>query len=435
MISQAENIALTQVGPRTPMGELMRRYWMPALLSWELAEADGEPVRVKLLGEQLVAFRDTEGRIGLLEELCPHRLVSLWLGRNEECGLRCVYHGWKFDVNGQCVDMMNEPPESDFPSKMTTVSYPTIEMGGVIWAYMGPREHMPAAPKFEWAAVQETHRHVTKNIQECNWLQALEGGIDSAHATILHRTLRPDTTYAGLRIDSPQVQGRPPDLEVDVTDYGYRYVGIRSLGDEGNHVRAYHFVMPFHQIRASQRGYRGKPGPVGFLASGHMWVPMDDNSVMVWNWDLSYDDPIEDQERVDMDRSYGRGPEHMLDSFRTRVNRDNSWMIDRAVQRTETFSGIEGVNAQDVAVQESMGYVVDRTRENLSRTDMAIVYARRMLLQATRTVAEGATPPGAGDNYYMLRPAQAVLPPGVDWRDALWDDLYPDGSQQRNGAS
>ncbi len=433
MISQAENIALTQVGPGTPMGELMRRYWMPALLSWELAEADGEPVRVKLLGEQLVAFRDTEGRIGLLEELCPHRLVSLWLGRNEECGLRCVYHGWKFDVNGQCVDMMNEPPESDFPAKMTTVSYPTIEMGGVIWAYMGPREHMPPAPKFEWAAVPATHRHVTKNIQECNWLQALEGGIDSAHATILHRTLRPDTTHAGLRIDSPHVQGRPPDLEVDFTDYGYRYVGIRSLGEEGKHVRAYHFVMPFHQIRASQRGYRGKPGPVGFLASGHMWVPMDDNSVMVWNWDLSYDDPIEAGERMDMDRSYGRGPEHMLDSFRTRVNRDNSWMIDRAVQKTETFSGIEGVNAQDVAVQESMGYVVDRTRENLSRTDMAIVYARRMLLQATRTVAEGATPPGAGDNYYMLRPAQAVLPLGVDWRDALWDDLYPDGSQQRNG--
>ena len=149
MISQAENVTLTQVGPGTPMGELMRRYWMPALLSWELAEADGEPVRVKLLGENLVAFRDTDGRIGLLEEFCPHRLVSLWLGRNEECGLRCVYHGWKFDVNGQCVDMMNEPADSDFPSKMTTTAYPTIELGGVIWAYLGPKEHMPPPPKFE----------------------------------------------------------------------------------------------------------------------------------------------------------------------------------------------------------------------------------------------------------------------------------------------
>ena len=308
-----------------------------------------------------------------------------------------------------------------------------MELGGVIWAYMGPKEHMPPAPRFEWASVPETHRHVTKNIQECNWLQALEGGIDSAHATILHRTLRPDTPHAGLRVDSAHVQGKPPDLEVDITDYGYRYAGIRSLGDEGNHVRAYHFVMPFHQIRASQRGYRGRPGPVGFLASGHMWVPMDDHSVMVWNWDLSYDDPIEADERTDMDRSYGRGPEHMRDSFRTRVNRDNNWMIDRAVQKTETFSGIDGVNAQDVAVQESMGYIVDRTRENLSRTDMAIIYARRQLLQAARTVAEGGTPPGAGDNYYMLRPAQAILPVGVDWRDAMWDDLYPDGSQERNG--
>ena len=257
MISQAENMTLTQVGPGTPMGELMRRYWMPALLSWELAEPDGEPVRVKLLGEDLVAFRDTDGRIGLLDEFCPHRLVSLWLGRNEECGLRCVYHGWKFDVNGQCVDMMNEPADSDFPSKMTTTAYPTVELGGVIWAYMGPKEHTPPPPKFEWAAVPETHRHVTKNIQECNWLQALEGGIDSAHATILHRTLRTDTKHAGLRIDSAHVQGKPPELEVDITDYGYRYAGIRSLGDEGNHVRAYHFIMPFHQIRASQRGLPG----------------------------------------------------------------------------------------------------------------------------------------------------------------------------------
>ena len=160
---------------------------------------------------------------------------------------------------------------------------------------------------------------------------------------------------------------------------------------------------------------------------------MDDNNVMVWNWDLSYDDPIDEEERVDMDRGYGRGPEHMLTDFRTRVNRDNNWMIDRSVQKTETFSGIDGVNAQDVAVQESMGHVVDRSRENLSRTDMAIIYARRQLLQAARTVAEGGAPPGVGDNYYMLRPSQAILPVGVDWRDALWDELYPDGSQERNG--
>ena len=206
------------------------------------------------------------------------------------------------------------------------------------------------------------------------------------------------------------MQGKPPELEVDITDYGYRYAGIRSLGDEGNHVRAYHFVMPFHQIRASQRGYRGKSGPVGFLASGHMWVPMDDHSVMVWNWDLSYDDPIGEEERIDMDRGYGRGPEHMLDDFRTRVNRDNNWMIDRAVQKTETFSGIDGVNAQDVAVQESMGYIVDRSRENLSRTDMAIIYARRQLLQATRTVAEGGALPAPATTTICCAPPRPSSP-------------------------
>ncbi|ETX05155.1 MAG: hypothetical protein ETSY2_24665, partial [Candidatus Entotheonella gemina] len=175
MLTKEDNDRLTQVGAGTPLGQTMRRYWIPALLSWELPEPDCPPVRVKLLGEDLVAFKDTEGRIGLLEELCPHRLASLYFGRNEECGLRCVYHGWKFDVEGQCVGMMNEPAENDFKHKIRTQAYPTIEAGGMIWAYMGPPEQRPPAPNFLWTQMPETHRHVTKVIQECNWLQALEG--------------------------------------------------------------------------------------------------------------------------------------------------------------------------------------------------------------------------------------------------------------------
>ena len=171
--------------------------------------------------------------------------MSLWLGRNEDCGLRCVYHGWKFDVNGQCVDMMNEPADSDFPSKMTTTSYPTVELGGVIWAYMGPKEHMPPPPKFEWAAVPETHRHVTKNIQECNWLQALEGGIDSAHATILHRTLRvghPPRRPA--RRLAPTCRASRPNLRWTSPTTGIATPASGRWATRGNHVRAYHFVMP-----------------------------------------------------------------------------------------------------------------------------------------------------------------------------------------------
>ena len=167
MLSREENELLTRTGPGTPLGEVMRRYWIPALLSGELAEPDGAPVRLELLGEKLVAFRDTHGRIGVLEEFCPHRGVSLWLGRNEKDGLRCVYHGWKYDVKGNCVDQMNEP--QDFKDKVHMKAYPTVEFGGVIWTYMGPRELQPPPPKFAWTQVAESHRHITKVIQECNW--------------------------------------------------------------------------------------------------------------------------------------------------------------------------------------------------------------------------------------------------------------------------
>jgi phenylpropionate dioxygenase-like ring-hydroxylating dioxygenase large terminal subunit len=191
MLAREENELITRVGSGTPMGDTMRRYWMPALLAWELPAPDCPPVRVKLLGEDLIAFRDTSGRIGLLDEYCPHRRVSLFFGRNEECGLRCVYHGWKFDVAGHCVAMMNEPEELHFKEKIRSTAYPTVEVGGIIWAYMGPPALQPPLPNFAWTQVPETHRHVTKVIQECNWLQALEGGIDTSHAQILHRSFTP----------------------------------------------------------------------------------------------------------------------------------------------------------------------------------------------------------------------------------------------------
>lgn len=170
MLTSEQNALLTLTDRGTPGGEYMRRYWMPALLSAELPEPDGAPVRVRLLGEQLVAFRDTTGRIGLLEEFCPHRRASLWLGRNEKAGLRCVYHGWKFDVDGNCVDQMNEPEDMQFCSKIRITSYPTVELGGIVWTYMGPRDKQPPLPKFEWTQVPESHRHATKTWEECNWL-------------------------------------------------------------------------------------------------------------------------------------------------------------------------------------------------------------------------------------------------------------------------
>ena len=424
MLSHADNEVLTRTNPGTPMGETMRRYWMPALLSSEIAEPDCAPVRVRLLGEDLIAFRDTQGRIGLLDQFCPHRRASLFLGRNEECGLRCVYHGWKFDVSGQCLDMMNEPPDSNYKDELRIKAYPAIEQGGVVWAYLGAPEKQPASPNFEWTQVPQSHRRVSKVRQDCNWLQGLEGGIDTAHAPILHRTITPDTDKAGIGINSDFVVGGAPALEVELTDYGYRYAGIRSLGERGNYVRAYHYVMPFHQMRPRQASYQG--GESSPMIAGHMWVPMDDENVMIYNWIYSFGEMgISDEEWLQIERGYGRGPEHLLADYRSVGNRDNDWQIDRQVQRTETFTGIEGINAQDVAVQESMGSIVDRNKENLTRSDMAIVQARRLLLQATRTVADGGDPPGLAPNYYNARATERVLPAEVPWQDALSSEMYP----------
>ena len=418
MLSREDNELLTRVGPDTAMGATLRRYWLPALLARELPEPDGAPVRVRLLGEDLVAFRDTRGRIGLLDEYCPHRRASLFFGRNEECGLRCVYHGWKYDVDGRCVDMMNEPADLQFKDKIAITSYPTLETGGVIWAYLGPPERKPAPPSFAWTRVPATHITVSKVIQESNWLQGVEGGIDTSHAPILHRLLTRDSKRPGFKPDNPFVRGKAPKLEVDITDYGYRYAGVRPLDERTVHVRTYHFILPFHQIRPS-RSEGGVP-----LVAGHMWVPIDDETTMVYNWEYSVTEPLTAEDRLE--RRLGNGP---LDvdqkTFRGIRNRRNNYMLDRQVQKTETFTGIDGINTQDRAIQEGMGAIVDRSREHLGPADRAIIQARRLLLEAVKTVADDGTPRGVDPTYASLAAAEAVLPRGTDWRDA---DL-PAGSQ------
>ena len=418
MLALEENERVTRVGRGTPMGEAMRRYWIPALLTWELPEPDCPPVRVQLLGEELVAFRDSQGRIGILDERCPHRQASLFLGRNEECGLRCVYHGWKFDVDGRCVDMMNEPEELRFTHKIRTGAYPTAEAGGIIWAYLGPPERRPAPPHFAWTQAPASHRHVSKVIQESNWLQGLEGGIDTSHVPILHRVLTTDSSRPGFKPGDPFVVGKAPTLELDITDYGYRYAGLRPLQGGETHIRAYHFILPFHQIRPARTG-SGSRGFTG--AAGHIWVPMDDGVTMVYNWEQSTTEPLTDEERLE--RRLGNGPMDVdQTTFHSKRNRENNYLLDRRVQKTETFTGIDGVNAQDRAVQESMGGIVDRTREHLGPADKAVIQARRLLLQAITTVEAGGTPLGVAPTYYTLHPAEAVLPRDADWRTLVAPD-------------
>jgi phenylpropionate dioxygenase-like ring-hydroxylating dioxygenase large terminal subunit len=416
MLTREDNEFITRIAAGTPMGTAMRRYWIPALLAREVAEPDGPPVRVKLLGEDLLAFRDTDGRVGLLDEFCPHRRASLFFGRNEECGLRCVYHGWKFDVSGRCVDMMNEPDELSFKHKIRQTSYPTVELGGLIWAYLGPSELTPPLPKFAWTQSPATHRHVSKVIQECNWLQALEGGIDTSHAPILHRLITTNTKRPGISPTSPFVRGRAPTLVVDLTDWGYQYAGLRPLDAADMHIRTYHFVLPFHQIRPYQTSAGGP------AVAGHIWVPIDDGSTMVYNWHHSTEAPLDEDDR--RERRSGNGPDHVdQTTFRSISNRGNNYSLDRRVQKTETFTGIDGINIQDRAIQESMGPVVDRSKEHLGPADKAIIQARRLLLGAVRTVQAGGTPPGISPSYYTLRASEGVIPRDADWRDLLTPEM------------
>jgi phenylpropionate dioxygenase-like ring-hydroxylating dioxygenase large terminal subunit len=416
MLSREENQFVTRVGQGTPMGNTMRMYWIPALLSKEIAEPDGPPTRVRLLGEDLVAFRDSEGRIGLLDEFCPHRRVSLYFGRNEECGLRCVYHGWKFDVAGACIDMMNEPDENDFKHKVRLTAYPTCELGGIVWAYLGPPERMPAMPKFAWTQAPESHRHVTKVIQDSNWLQGLEGGIDTSHAPIMHRLLSETSTRGGFKPSNPFVRGKAPNLVVDITDYGYQYAGLRPLGDAEMHIRTYHFILPFHQIRPS-KAESGIP-----LDAGHIWVPIDDETTAVYNWAYSPGPPLSADDRLE--RGLGNGPMHVDPvTFRSKANRENNYLLDRLVQKSESYTGIDGINVQDRAIQESMGRIVDRSKEHLGPADKAIIQARKLLRQAVKTVEAGGMPDGTGTSYYTLRAHEAVLPRAVDWREELTPEM------------
>jgi phthalate 4,5-dioxygenase len=419
MLSTQNNKLLMQTNAGTPMGDTMRRYWVPAMLAWELPAPDSPPVRVRLLGENLVAFRDSSGRIGLVAASCPHRRASLFWGRNEEDGLRCVYHGWKFDVEGRCTDMPSEPESSNFKDKVSITAYATEEIGGIIWAYMGPAEKRPAPPLFDWTQVTPAHRSVNKVFQESNWLQGLEGGVDSIHVSYLHNNKLSDKTDFTRRVTNATI-------EVSSTSYGYTYGSIRKLSDEeGNFVKAYHYVMPFTQLRPDSHG--SVP-----MVSGHMWVPVDDDHCMVYNWVYTLGDEPLTQEAIYKHGDLAYEIVDIHNGFRSSWNASNDYGIDRDVQKATTYTGIPcdprvGANLQDRAIQESMGPQADRENEHLGTSDRAIIMARRMLQQATEIVADDGTPPGVAGTYYKVRAIEKVLP-----ADAVWhEDLGP---ETREGA-
>jgi phthalate 4,5-dioxygenase oxygenase subunit len=418
MLSHEDNERLTRVGPGTPMGETFRRYWMPAALSSELPDNDGAPIRVRLLGEDLIAFRDSSGEVGLVSAFCPHRRAPMFFGRNEEAGIRCVYHGWKFDRAGRCVDMPSEPADSLFKDKVTIGSYPTFEGGGYIWTYMGPAATKPPPPNFELLRAPATHRFVSKMVEECNYLQALEGGMDTTHTHFLHKRNGGDTEY--LQNYSANV----PRIDVHTTDYGYVYTGIRNI-EARQWVRAIHYLMPSVQLRATVEGFVHWDNEVPRV-DGHIWVPIDDEHTFVYNFMYSCEPDLEltYDEAIRFETYGGRGPDDFATGFRLKKNMANDYLIDRELQKHGNFTGIVGVNTEDFAVQEGMGPIVDRSKEHLGTTDRAVIVLRQLLLGATHDVEAGRAPRGSDPAPSRdVRPLDHYIPADADWREALSEQM------------
>ncbi len=417
MLSPAENERLTRVGPGTPMGNLFRRYWNPALLSEQLPEADGAPVRVRLLGEDLVAFRDSEGVVGLVSAFCPHRRAPMFFGRNEECGLRCVYHGWKFDRTGACVDMPSEPPDSLFKTKVTIGAYPTWEGGGMIWAYLGPPELKPEPPGHELVRTPATHRHVSKSFEDCNFLQALEGGIDPTHASIMHNMNIGDRSFLN------NYDELVANIHLDKTDYGFTYAGIRKLTNN-TWVRGYHYIMPSFHMRATVEGPFGSRSD-GPTIDGHIWVPIDDEHSWVYSFGYSHDParPFEHDKVRARETRLGRG-DYLDANYRSRLNKSNDYEIDRKVQKEKTMTGIAGINTQDLALQEGMGRIVDRSKEHLGTTDRAIITLRQVLTETLDSLERGGTLRALDPaTYRNIRSFDRLIEPDAEWRAATKPDL------------
>jgi phthalate 4,5-dioxygenase oxygenase subunit len=404
MFSRQENELLTRVDPGTPMGELIRRYWIPALLSEEIPVPDCSPVQVRLLGEELVAFRDTQGRVGLLDEHCSHRGTSLFYGRNEECGLRCIYHGWKYDVEGHVLDTPAEPADSDFKKKIHHTAYPCKEVAGIVFTYMGPKDKVPLFPGYEWVSLPKEQTHVVKSFLDCNYLQGLEGDFDSSHTTFLHCNNLEDLSRLN--------QDGAPTLEAEETAYGMRAISIRKLESNKSYIRISPFILPAFSI---------VPGPAtarfeeSDTKAFRFWIPIDDTRT--WFYILT-------MRGTPFSRKEKRAARSWVDSNYRRLRKaGNHYLQDRENQRKASYSGIKAVipAEQDGCATESMGAIYDRTKEHLGYSDRTIIALRRLLLKLVRDVQEGKEPPHivrdpAVNDFSWLRAWKAVIPEGESWR-------------------
>ena len=423
---------LTRVGPSTPMGGMLRSYWQPVLLSSELPDPDGSPVRVRLLGEDLIAFRDSSGRVGLLGNHCPHRGASLFFGRNEENGLRCIYHGWKFDRTGRCLDTPNEPPESSFKDRIRQLAYPCEERGGVIWTFMGPQENAPPLPDFEWLHVPASQRYLTKHTQDCNWLQALEGDMDSSHVGFLHGMLNkhvPGIKTAQGPAREYLAKSLQPRFDIMLTEFGLLIGACRAVSEDRDYWRVTAYLMPFYALIP----------PTGDAPLRvNIWHPTDDENTLVWRIDYH---PLRALTEAELENlrsglfAHVNPDEYLPPSsapggpWRPRANKENDYLIDREAQRTKSFSGLTGFWLQDRVATESMGPVYDRTQENLRSSDRDVIQVRRLLIRTLEAFQDkGSRPPAVDPATQRARAVAMELPRNASWSEFVREPATSHGS-------
>ena len=419
---------LAKVEDGAPMGEFFRRFWLPALLTSDLPEGDGTPVRLRLLGEDLVAFRDTKGRIGILEAYCPHRMAPLFFGRNEECGLRCVYHGWKFDHTGECVDMPNIVPPDNYEQikkRLSIKGYETREAGGIVWVYMGPRGAAPDLPQMEWMNLPPGHVHVCRWLHRSNWMQGLEGEVDTSHISFLHTSAESKTVPDLIRLAADGA----PKITIKDTDYGFLYGARRREGGKTFIWRMTQWLLPMWSAIAP----RSITHPV---YTGRGWMPIDNYLTTAFAYRYRLDRPFTAEEIAEIERGDGFPPRmtkgtyalpngYVIDTFMPEANKENDYLIDRQFQKRGNYTGIWGINEQDRALQEYSGRkgerpgIVDRAKEHLVASDAPIASARAKLIRLARALAAGEEPiaPKRPDSYAVR--AFGLVSPHAEFEDLL----------------
>lgn len=415
MLSAEDNELLTRTGAGTPMGAYFRRFWQPVLLSEELPAPDCPPIRVTVMGEALLAFRDSSGRVGLVNPRCPHRGADLFYGRNEADGLRCAFHGWKFDISGACVDMPSVPKEAGMRERIRISAYPTREAGDFVWAYLGPSDtpenRRGELPRLEFALVPPSHRVVQKKLQECNWAQSIEGGLDTAHFSFLHMPAT-GVPFAGASAATAQANADQqrlswmrddpiPQFTVLAHDAGFVAGAARKTGGSQRYWRISQFMLPNHSLAPNALA--------GETYQGQTWVPIDDHSCWIFCYAWNPERPLTEVERAKI--SAGHGVFAALGEHHVPLrNRGNQYLLDREDQKRVSFTGVRGVAEQDAMIQDSQGLIADRSLENLGPTDLAIVRFRRAVLGGAKALRDSGVAPAAANNpsAYCLRAGSSV---------------------------